>query len=263
MKWLDANLHPLLDARILLEDMDRAFDLDYSVGAQMDVTGDIVGRERTLSFDPEDGSSPVLDDEMYRMLQRAKIIMNQWDGTIPGAMELWDNLFPHYGLVIQDNQDMTMELIITGTTTPLERELIIRGYLGPKAMGVWIRFNFVMELIRFANMNRFIFRSFMISAFRFANITRPRYIWNGDLTFDGEHTWGVSRHHGINFVRLIIHINFENSTFPVALWDGEYIFNGSIRYNNVTKRPSMYGMTVRVTGARVQNSVGSATGFVD
>jgi len=145
LKWLDANIKPFYDGETLLKAMDAAFDLSNSAGVQMDVTGDIVGRNRILSFDPADGSSPILDDETYRLLQKAKISMNQWDGTIPGAMTLWENLFPQYQLVIQDNQDMTMDLYVLGLVTPLEQELLSRGYVTPKPMGVLIRFTFIHE----------------------------------------------------------------------------------------------------------------------
>jgi hypothetical protein len=143
MKWLDANIQPFFDGEALLKDMDAAFDLDNSVGLQMNTTGGIVGRARVLSFDPADGSSPVLDDGTYRLLQRAKISMNQWDGTIPGIITLWENLFPEYTLIIQDNQDMTMDLYVIGFTTPPEQELMARGYIAPKPMGVLIRFTFI------------------------------------------------------------------------------------------------------------------------
>jgi len=145
LKWLDANIQPFYDAELLLKSMDDKFHLFDSVGVQLDVTGDIVGRERVLSFDPADGSSPILDDETYRLLQKAKISMNQWDGTIPGVLELWDNLFPQHRLIIQDNQDMTMDLYVMGLFTPLETELLVKGYIAPKPMGVFIRLTFVYE----------------------------------------------------------------------------------------------------------------------
>ena len=143
--WLDKNIQPFFDAEKLVKSLDEAFDLDLSVGVQMDVTGDIVGRNRTLSFDPADGSSPVLDDETYRLLQKAKISMNQWDGTIPGVFELWSNLFPQYELIIQDNQNMTMDIFILGSVTPLQRELIVRGYAAPKPFSVGLHYSFIYE----------------------------------------------------------------------------------------------------------------------
>jgi len=136
MKWLVANLTPHLDAEKILMGLDDDFDLDNARGVQLDILGQIVGRSRLLSFDPEDGSSPLLDDATYEMLIRAKIGINQWDGTIPGIMALWENLFPDYELFIQDNQNMTMMLYVLGMTTRLEEELILRGYIAPKPMGV-------------------------------------------------------------------------------------------------------------------------------
>jgi len=145
IRWLDANIQPLFDVEMVLKALDAEFALDNSVGVQMDVTGDIVGRLRTLSFDPACGASPVLDDSTYRLLQRAKISLNQWDGTIPSAMQLWEDIFPEYRLIIQDNQNMTMDLFIIGPLTPLEQELVARGYVAPKPMGVFIHFTFIYE----------------------------------------------------------------------------------------------------------------------
>jgi len=145
LKWLETNVQPFFDGELLLKAMDSAFDLTKSFGVQMDVTGELVGRDRVLSFDPSDGSSPVLDDETYRLLQKAKISMNQWDGTIPGVVALWENLFPDYRIVVQDNQDMTMTLYVVGHVSPLEQELMAAGYVAPKPMGVFIRFTFIYE----------------------------------------------------------------------------------------------------------------------
>ena len=144
LAWLESNLQPYLDAENLLKSMDDDFDIDQSVGVQLNVTGDIVGRNRVLSFDPADGSSPTLDDETYRLLQKAKIAINQWDGTIPSVLELWVNLFPQYGLIVQDNQDMTMDYMVSGDISPLEWELLTKHYLTPKPVGVRINFVFLV-----------------------------------------------------------------------------------------------------------------------
>jgi len=143
MKWLAANLMPHLEAEKVLLSMDEAFDLDYARGKQLDVLGEIIGRSRVLSFDPIDGSSPVLQDDIYETLIRAKISINQWNGTIPGIQELWESLFPDYRIVIHDNQDMTMDLYIIGLVTMLEMELMSRGYIAPKPMGVRLNYTFI------------------------------------------------------------------------------------------------------------------------
>jgi len=114
----------------------QAFDLDNAVGAQLDVLGEIVGVSRTLDFQPSDGSSPVLDDNTYRLILRAKIAKNQWDGTIPAIYSLWQGLFPtNPQLGIQDNQDMTITARIS-LFTPLQKDLVSNGYLLPRPEGV-------------------------------------------------------------------------------------------------------------------------------
>ena len=145
LSWLEANIQPFHDGEKMLKHIDEYFELEHSKGVQMDVTGDIVGRNRVLSFDPIDGTNPVLDDETYRLLQKAKISLNQWDGTIPGIFALWENLMPQYRLIVQDNQNMTMDLYIVGAVTNFQRELLVHRYTAPKPMGVLMRLTFVYE----------------------------------------------------------------------------------------------------------------------
>jgi hypothetical protein len=142
MKWLATTLDPVRETELIIKSYDTVFDLDNAVGVQLDVTGDIVGRKRLLSFEPEDGSGPFLDDRLYRVLQKAKISMNHWDGTIPGVLALWENIFPEYRLIIRDNQDMTMDLLVVGMESHLEQELMARGYMAPKPQGVRVNYTF-------------------------------------------------------------------------------------------------------------------------
>ena len=93
--------------------LDDEFDLDVAVGAQEDVVGEFVGVQRTLPYQPEKKISPVLDNEAYRNLIRAQIAKNQWKGGIYDIKELWDTLFGK-GIIIQDNQDMTIDVLTIG-----------------------------------------------------------------------------------------------------------------------------------------------------
>lgn len=43
-------------------------------------------------YDPETGMVR-LPDETYRLLLKAKIGANRWDGTVPGAYEVWESAF--------------------------------------------------------------------------------------------------------------------------------------------------------------------------
>lgn len=149
MKWLDAGLKPLDDVASIISEMDSQFDLDGAIGVQLEITGAIVGRERMLNFEPPLGISPVLEDSIYRILQRAKISINQWDGTIPGMYALWDNLFPELDIVVEDNQDMSMNVYILGDTLLMERELMARGYITPKPEAVRINYKFILPQYNF------------------------------------------------------------------------------------------------------------------
>ncbi|NML34959.1 DUF2612 domain-containing protein [Paraburkholderia antibiotica] len=106
-------------------------------------------------FDPP-GGLVSLDDATFRTLIRAKIAANSWDGTIPGAAAAYANLFTTPGafvldssvldsgvltpvsfIFIQDNQDMTMTVGISGAIpSAVLRSLLSGGYLPLRPEGV-------------------------------------------------------------------------------------------------------------------------------
>ena len=82
-----------------------------------------------------------LPDETYRLLLKAKIGANRWDGTVPGAYEVWESAFADTGslILMQDNQDMSVVIGLAGT--PLDavmRNLLLQGYLPLKPEGVQV-----------------------------------------------------------------------------------------------------------------------------
>lgn len=117
------------------------FDLDTAIGAQEDVIGQWVGRSRYIatpipnawfSWDtdglgweqgvwqgPYDSTTGLtrLDDETYRLLLRAKIAANKWDGTIEGAAAALAYVFDGTTSIVyvEDHQDMSMVIGIAGT----------------------------------------------------------------------------------------------------------------------------------------------------
>lgn len=165
MATLSASIQPFADAIALLQTFPGLYDLDDAVGTQLDAVGLWVGRSRNValpltdvyfSFD-ENGVgydsgvwfepfNPVtnefaLPDDHYRLLLRAKIAANQWDGSIPGAYDAWSILFGPFGLsvLIQDNQDMSMLIALLGNLPdPLTLALLTGGYLSLKPCGVRI-----------------------------------------------------------------------------------------------------------------------------
>lgn len=146
----------------VVQSIPAAFDLDFAIGAQLDAVGLWAGITRQVKtplsvyfsfdlsglgfdqgnwqgpFDPNSGLTS-LDDETFRILIRAKIAANSWDGTIPGAAAAYANLFGNSGsyIFIQDNQDMTMTIGVSGAIpSALIVSLLTGGYLPLKPEGV-------------------------------------------------------------------------------------------------------------------------------
>jgi len=138
MAWLAAPLGILDDAATLANNFNTHFDQDLAVGVQLDTLGDIVGVNRTVSYQPLDGSSPVLGDDTFRKLIKAKISKNQWDGTTEKIYELWENVFPNFGLQVIDHQDMSMTALMTGQIDSSTQQLIANSYIVPKPQGVFL-----------------------------------------------------------------------------------------------------------------------------
>lgn len=146
MEWVKAGINYLDSVCIVSGFIGTEFDIDKALGIQLDIIGDIVGVKRTLSFQPLDYSA-VLDDEMYRLMIKARIIANQWDGTIPGIQELWSNIFREYPLSIVDNQDMSMKVSVYGNPSDFVQEITSHGYVVPKPSGVRINYEFIHDYL--------------------------------------------------------------------------------------------------------------------
>lgn len=160
-----AAVQPFSDLAAVLTALSAAFDLDVAVGAQLDIVGQWVGITRYVRTsltgvyfgfelegvgwdqgvwfskgEPTTGLT-ALPDDIYRLMLKAKIAANQWDGTVPGAYAAWDTLFAAYGfqILIQDHGDMTMTLALAGASNnPAFLELFIGGYFDLRPAGVLI-----------------------------------------------------------------------------------------------------------------------------
>jgi len=140
-----------------------SFDLDTAIGVQLDVDGEWIGRSRYIvtpidnawfswdtpglgwnqgvwkgPFDAETGLTR-LDDETYRLLLRAKIAANNWDGTMARAAEALAYIVSGSGtlLYIEDKQDMSMIIGIAGDLpSALVLAIFAGGYIPLKPAGV-------------------------------------------------------------------------------------------------------------------------------
>lgn len=162
---ITVGAQPVADAQALLNSMVGLFDVDAATGAQLDAVGVRVGASRLLSepltgvyfsfdmsgvgfdqgswlgpFDPTSGLV-ALPDDTFRVLIKAVIAANQWDGTIPGAYAVYAELFTALGgqIVIFDNQDMSITIGYMGPSlTAVVLALLTGGYLSLRAAGVSI-----------------------------------------------------------------------------------------------------------------------------
>lgn len=140
--WLNACLNKLDQETGVIDQLTAFFDIDSAIGAQLDILGQIIGQGRQVNFEPIDGSGSVLDDRNYRTLLKAKIVKNNWKGTLAEVNLMWRSLFPGGAIIIYDNQDMSFEVTIAGTFSLTERELVRNGYIIPKPEGVRVNYSF-------------------------------------------------------------------------------------------------------------------------
>ncbi|GHE69844.1 hypothetical protein GCM10019059_31960 [Camelimonas fluminis] len=164
---VEALVTPLAGGQAFLGHMPQDFDLDDAVGVQLDVVGEWVGRSRYIEldlenvwfsfdlsglgfdqgvwqgkYDPTTGLT-ALDDDNYRLLLRAKIAANSWDGTVPGAKRAFDIMFEGTGTLVfvQDNHDMTMTIGVSGAVpNALFLAILAGGYIPLKPEGVRIAY---------------------------------------------------------------------------------------------------------------------------
>jgi hypothetical protein len=137
VQFLTMLLQKLDDVSMALMKLEVLSDIDNASGVLLDyIGGAIAGASRTVSFTPSNGVSPILDDNTYRTYIKAKIAANFWDGTIDSLYYIWQRLFPNFSIAIQDNQDMTATIYISGTPSSIFSDLVTNGYIVPRPEGV-------------------------------------------------------------------------------------------------------------------------------
>ena len=169
MATIAAVVQPLVDQMNLLASMPGKFDLDAAVGAQLDDVGRWVGVSRRIRtpltgiyfsfdidglgfdqgtwkgpFDPDTGLT-VLDDDTYRLVIRAKIGANHWDGTLASSAAILNSIFgADTHVFIEDHQDMSMTIGIAGKVpSAVFLALLAGGYIPLKPEGVRVAYTIV------------------------------------------------------------------------------------------------------------------------
>jgi hypothetical protein len=125
---------------------NQAFDMDFAVGPQLDIIGQWIGIDRELPFQPSGGVSPILDDTTYRLLLRAKMAQNNWNGQIGSLYTIWHQLFPTGTIAFQDNQNMTATIFLTGSFSSVIQDMIVNGLIVPRPETVQYTYIFATTL---------------------------------------------------------------------------------------------------------------------
>lgn len=131
---------PFIDNGTTLSGLPADFDLDTAVGVQLDTLGLWVGVGRIVNS--PDAGVIEMDDDAYRMVLRAKIQANHWDGEMESLPGIYASLSPSLGATIfaVDNFDMTMDVFVSGAQlSPLMKAIISMGLLDIKPEGVRVR----------------------------------------------------------------------------------------------------------------------------
>ena len=166
--FLTAALQKLDDVSTCADGLVDDFDLDNAVGVQLDTQGVIIGQSRVLTValtgvfmtwqvtgstynnlgwesgvwkDPANTQTSLvsLPDDLYRLVLKAKVAINNWDGTIPALYKIWNTLFAgdNIQVIIQDNQDMSMALGFWGNSQwPVFQQLVQSGMLSVRPQAV-------------------------------------------------------------------------------------------------------------------------------
>ncbi len=166
MAMVEGVCQPFIDTNNVTSGLPANFDLDDAVDDQLDTVGLWVGISRNIAtpltgvyfsldvpglgfdqgawkgpFDPDSGIT-TLDNDTYRALIRAKIGANRWDGTLPQAKEILDQVFSGDSLVfMQDNQDMSITIGVAGKSpTAIELALLTGGYIPLKPQSIRVKY---------------------------------------------------------------------------------------------------------------------------
>ena len=124
---LRALLQKFDDVSQCMVEIDTVFDLDYAVGVQLDMLGTILGVSRTLPFQPSNGLSPVLPDNIFRQYLQARTSWSTWNGKISKIPAIWHAMGFSGTLVLADEQSMVANVTCPGLTSSLMLDMLC-GY---------------------------------------------------------------------------------------------------------------------------------------
>ena len=135
ISFLSAILSQVSDLDDLRLEMLSAFSLSTSEGIQLDILGRLAGVSRELPYEPASGSRSLADED-FRLLLRARILQDHWDGTNAGLITILHALFPGSDVAVSDEQNMTISVTPPSDISAIRFELLEHGLLLPAPPGI-------------------------------------------------------------------------------------------------------------------------------
>lgn len=141
MEYVKTTLDMISPNVDMYNDFDVLFAIDNATGDQLDKLGELVGVGRKLPI--VDARIPAtLDDNSFRLVIKAKVFKNRWDGTRKCLEDIFEAMFPSIPYEIVDNQDMSYTVtLIDPEADDVFIGLIMNGYILPKPSGVRVEYN--------------------------------------------------------------------------------------------------------------------------
>lgn len=128
--------------RFVKKGVERTFfgftnlDTTAGFGGSSGYRGGVFYRYGASTFDPL-----TLDDVDLRMYIKMKTWKNMQQATFPYLIAFMTEFFGKDNFIITDNEDMTVDIEIYGTLTPIKQVLIVNYDMLPRAQGVKYNIN--------------------------------------------------------------------------------------------------------------------------
>jgi len=168
---ISASVGAFVDQINLAVSASGYYDLDEAVGAQLDAVGLWVGISRYVALDIEQYFSwdtlglgwdqgiwfqigdaltqvTTLGDSDYRQVIRAKILCNQWDGSLPEAVKIVSKAIGYSAEYVKIFEaKMSVSFSITAEISRVMQSVLMGGYLPIKPAGVSTSFFFLPSAV--------------------------------------------------------------------------------------------------------------------
>ncbi|MDR6182064.1 DUF2612 domain-containing protein [Asaia bogorensis] len=161
-----ASVEGFVDQINVASSASEFYDLDNAVGVQLDAVGLWVGISRYAALpieqyfswdtnglgwdqgiwyqigDPETEVTTLVDAD-YRQVIRAKILCNQWDGSLPTALTIVQTAIGNNAIPISvTERSMAVNFAVEAPISRVLQAILEGGYLPIRPMGVNVSFTF-------------------------------------------------------------------------------------------------------------------------